>query len=713
MHVSYHIIDLFSCRVNSREKGRLDEAITFYQEALQLNPNFVEAYNNLGSALQENGRFEEAITYYKKALQLNPNVPVAYYNLGSALHKNGHLDEAITYYQKALQLNPNNPIAYNNLGSAFQENGRLDEAITYYRKALQLNPNYANAYNNLGSALQEKKLFDEAISCYQKSLRLNPNSDKAYNNLGTAFKNKGQLDEAITCYQKALQLNPNSTNAHYNLGTVLKEQAKFSEAVAAYDRVLESDPNHLLALWSRCMAQIPIIYRDTADIRISRNRYTEELLKLRSSVSLKTPEDIEAALEAVGTQKPFFLAYQGLDDRELQQCYGELVCKIMSSGYPQFSIGPAMPLHLAREPLRVGVVSRFFYYHPVWKTIIKGWIENLDKRKLHLFGYYTGGRKDKETDKAKQYFIRFIENIYSFDDLCKTILDSKLHVIIYPEIGMDPVTIKLAALRLAPIQCAAWGHPDTSGLPTIDYYLSSELMEPPDGDGHYTEQLVRLPNLSIHYTPHEISSAEVSRKTLGLRPKSILYHCCQTLFKFLPQYDEIFPRIAQQVGECQFLFSSLPEIPTVIEQFRVRIYEAFARFNLNAADYVVFLPYLDQIKYNAFNRISDIFLDPIGWSGCTSTLEAIDCNLPVITYPSSFMRGRESAAILRMIGLKETIVSSLDEYVELAAKLGQDSEWRHRLSEKIAQNKYVVYGDRACITALEDFIERVVNEKHS
>jgi predicted O-linked N-acetylglucosamine transferase (SPINDLY family) len=369
-----------------------------------------------------------------------------------------------------------------------------------------------------------------------------------------------------------------------------------------------------------------------------------------------------------------------------------------------------MPHYGAGQPLRVGVVSGFFESHPVWKIIMKGWIENADRKRIHLYGYSTGRRKDRETDRARQCFIRFVEDVYSFDELCNRIVNDNLHVILYPEIGMDSTTVRLAALRLAPVQCTSWGHPDTSGLPTIDYYLSGDLMEPPAGKDHYTERLIRLPNLSVYYTPDEVPGIEVIRDSFGLRPESVLYHCCQTLFKFLPRYDEVFPRIARQVGDCQFLFSSLPEIGTIKEQFRTRIHESFHRFNLNADEYVVFIPYLDQVRYRALNSLSDIFLDPIGWSGCTSALAAIDGNLPIITFPGMLMRGRESAALLTMMGLRETIAASLDEYVALATDLGRDSERRRGLAEKIAAHKHLVYRDRTCITALENFLENVVRE---
>lgn len=208
---------------------------------------------------------------------------------------------------------------------------------------------------------------------------------------------------------------------------------------------------------------------------------------MRDAIPLSTPQDIEIAARAVGSQTPFLLACQGLNDRELQSLYGELVCKIMALRYPQFAQPLRMPQPVQGKPLRIGIVSGFFYWHSVWKIPLGGWIENLDKKRFSLYGYYTGTVNEQTTAIARRQCTRFVEGVYALEELCRIIRSDNLHVIIYPEIGMDPMTVRLAALRLAPVQCTSLGHPETSGLPTIDYYLSSDLMEPADANAHYTE----------------------------------------------------------------------------------------------------------------------------------------------------------------------------------------------------------------------------------
>jgi predicted O-linked N-acetylglucosamine transferase (SPINDLY family) len=656
------------------------------------------------------GNIQQAEDICKKLLKVQPQNADALYLLGVIYCQYKKYDFAIASIEKSLQLNPQNPYAYFYLGNIFIENKQIDSAMASYQKATQVDPNCAPAYNNLGNAFSEKGVFDEAIRCYQRALHLDSTYAEASYNLGNAYQKNSETDKAIRYYQEALQLGLCDDDVYYNLGIALQEQCRNDEARIAYDKALSLNPNYVQARFARCMSHLPIIYPDLSSIQICRDRYFNELIQLRDTLPLKTQQDVEAAADAIGSNQPFNLPYQGYNDRELQQIYGELVCKIMTLRYPQFADRLAIPPKLSEGVLKVGIVSGYFYLHSNWKIPIQGWVENLDRQRFSLYGYYTGGKKDKETALARRCFKKFIEDIYSFEDLCQIIRNDNLHVLIYPEIGMDPMTMKLATLRLAPVQCTSWGQPNTSGLPTIDYYISSDLMEPTEADNYYSEQLIRLPNLSVYYIPQTNASVSVRRDVFGLRPKSVLYLCCQALYKYLPQYDDIYPRIAKQVDDCQFLFISSSKSALVTEQMRSRLSQAFARYSLDATDYVTFLPHLDTRQYYAINALSDIYLDSISWSGCNTTFEAIACNSPIVTLPGEFMRGRHSSAILTMMGVTETIASTQDEYIELAVRLGVDSEWRKQISGKIADNKHHIYRDMKCISALEDFLERTVKE---
>lgn len=656
------------------------------------------------------GNLQQAENICKELLKVQPQNADVFYLLGLIYCQNKNYDLAIASIEKSIQISPQNPYAYFHLGNIFIEKNQIDRAISLYQKATQLDPDFVHAYNNLGNAFSEKGFFDEAIRSYQRALDLDSTYAEASYNLGNAYQNNREIDKAIKCYHKALQVGLYDADVYYSLGIALTEQCKNDEALIAYDKALSLNPNYVKARFARCMSQLPTIYPNFSSIQIYRNRYRNELIQLRDTLPLETQQDVEAAAEAIGSNQPFSLPYQGQNDIELQQIYGELVCKVMSLRYPQFAERLAVLTKLSGEVLKVGFVSGYFYLHSNWKLPIQGWVENLDKQRFSLYGYYTGKKKDKETALARRCFKKFIEDIYLFEDLCQSIRNDNLDVLIYPEIGMDPMTMKLATLRLAPVQCTSWGQPNTSGLPTMDYYISSDLMETPEADTYYTEQLIRLPNLSVYYIPQTNPSVSVSRDTFGLRPKSILYLCCQALYKYLPQYDEIYPRIANHVDDCQFLFISSSKSAVVTEQFRSRLSEVFSRFGLDAAKYVTFLPHLDTRQYYAINALSDIYLDSIGWSGCNTTFETIACDLPIVTLPGEFMRGRHSTAILAMMGLTETIADSLDNYIEIAVRLGKDAGWRKHISEKIEDTKHFIYRDMKCVTALEEFLERAVNE---
>ncbi len=158
-----------------------------------------------------------------------------------------------------------------------------------------------------------------------------------------------------------------------------------------------------------------------------------------------------------------------------------------------------------------------------------------------------------------------------------------------------------------------------------------------------------------------------------MRPSACIYWCAQSLFKYLPQHDTVFPRIAREAGDCQFVFIEHPGVTGVTNLFRLRLERAFGQYGLRAEDYCLILPRLEHGQFLAASGLSDVFLDSIGWSGGNTTLDALAYDLPIVTLRGDLMRSCHSAAMLDMMGMTETVCASIEDYVALAVGLAGTS----------------------------------------
>jgi predicted O-linked N-acetylglucosamine transferase (SPINDLY family) len=694
---AFHLLGVVAHQLN---RG---DAASLVGWAVTLDPAFAEAHNDRGVIFAANGLFAEAMSCFERAVALNPEYSEARNNLGRALRSLGRYEEAAKQFEQVLKGAPASPVAHFNLASAYELAGRKPDAEKHYRSAISLRSDFVDAHIHLASLLQDAARLPEALAHAERAITLRSDSAGARNNLGNILRALGQRADAIAQYEIALKIDPSYVIAHYNCGVALRGETRIAEARVHFARALALKPGFLEAELALCMAELPALYEDESEVAKRREAYASRLAMLAADVE---SAGVPAALsEAVGSHQPFYLPYQGCNDRELQALYGSLVCKIMAARYPT----PVLPKPPAlREPIRLGIVSGFFRQHSNWKIPIKRWLNLMDRGRFKVFGYYTSADRDAETDAAAALCERFIQGPLSLDAWRRQVLDDAPHVLIYPEIGMDKVSAQLAAQRLAAVQCASWGHPVTSGFPTIDYFISSDLMEPADAAGHYSEQLLRLPNLSIYYEPSDVPPVVIDRWELGLRANAVVYWCCQSLPKYLPDFDDVFARIALEVPDCQFTFIEFAGGRGITELFLERLTRAFKAVGLDAAAHCVFLPRLAPDRFVAAIGQCDVVLDSIGWSGCNSILESLVHNLPIVTLAGEMMRGRHTTAILEMMDIGDGTARTIDEYVSLAGSLGRSGAKRAELSARIARQKHRVYRDRDCIVALETVLDRIV-----
>lgn len=556
--------------------------------------------------------------------------------------------------------------------------------------------------------LQRENRLDDAERLYRRVLNQEPDHAECLLRLTHLLLMMQQREEAFSLAQHLVHIAPDLAFGQYLAGYIARELGYWQQSRPYLLRAITLDPMHLFARVLCCMSAFTVC-GDEAERLSTLSGYATELAKLILDTPLATADRINAAANGIGAMTPFFLPYLGSDVTELQRQYGTWVCSILAAQHPGYC--RPVPRRAATGRIRVGIVSHYFQNHSNWKIPIKGWLEQLDRRKFSLHCYHTGETADECTEAARAMADTFLQ-ASDVDRLAAEIHGQQCDVLLYPGIGMDTVTLKLAALRLAPVQCASWGHPVTTGMPTVDYYLSSDLMEPPDGEQHYTETLVRLPNLSIWYDPPAPDVATTAPLAIpGLGRDDVVFLCCQNLLKYLPCHDDVFPALAAQAKTSRFVFIA-SQIAELTKKFRYRLEHAFQTRGMNAADHVTMLPYLDAAGFSALNARADIFLDSIDWSGCNTVFESLPFNKPIVTLPGPYMRGRHAAAILRMMGIEETIAASVDDYVAIAARLANDRQWRDDMSNRIARNKHKVYCDLATIAALEQFITAVSGRSH-
>lgn len=656
--------------------GRADEACASLLESIGADATRMRAHHDFGKIC---GGGAEVTRRYLSLLGLEGDPAADDYLRRSYLQTaSNHLPEAFETLLAAVAAGLQTPDVFSGLADLCEMQGLVSQSHAYrghahyfkdenshaiesYRQAMAGGPAEPLVYSRFAWSLAAVKRHDEAISVCRQGIAHHPDEEALYCRLAEMLQSDGRVEES-------------------------KQVA--ADASARFPRSFE------LKRW--LALSLPVVYETTEDIAVYRTRFAEGLADLGRCVATA-----KAAEALPGAWHNFYLAYQGGDDKALQSECGALVRQVMCANYPQWSRPVAMPAPGAHGKIRVGYVSTHLHKHTVAKLFL-GWLQAHDRNRVEVYAYHLGTRIDPMTHQFQRAADHFRHLPVALERVAKAIIQDQLHILVYLDIGMDTVSVKLSSLNLAPVQCVAWGHPVTTGLPSIDYFISSELMEPDNADQHYSETLIRLPGIGVNVPPPHVEHGLRSRADFGLGAEDCVFLTPQSAFKYLPQYDDVFPRIAGRVKHARFVFlrSGSANVARILE---ARLLSAFARHGLDGQEHLVFLPPQDHQDYLALNGAADVFLDQPGWSGGMTTLEALGCGLPVVTWPGAFLRARHSYAFLRRMALDQMIATDLDHFVDIAARLGTDVAWRQEQRQEVAARAHLLFGDSSCVAALERF----------
>ena len=685
--------------------------ISHLQKAIDLRPDFELARRQLITALIKSGRFPEAIKLGEESVAILPDSAELHFYL-SSLHL--HTDEkalAIASCERALALNPALLEARQSLSRLLLDTGQLEQAEASYRLEIELTPQHYGPHHQLGVVLNRMTRHAGAIEQFKRAISLNPRSGASYFSLGSAYIDFDAASEeglalSHANFEKAVEVEPQVSGFHCALGFSYFRKAQLDRAMASFDRAIELDPNNAKARWARVMLWAPAFSSNGTDESPDRSGFGGELARFEDWW-VKSEADGELF---VGDPQPFFLTYQEESNLALLRQYGQVCAKAMQRWLDRQK-SPAFKRPMEKR-IRLGIVSADIRLHSVWMALIKGWFRSFDPERFELVVFSLSDRTDPETSWARSKSDVFVGGPKTLSQWVAAMREQNCEILLYPAVGLHPTALQLACLRLAPVQINTWGHPDTSGLPTLDYYVSADCFEPADAQDHYSEQLVLLPHLGNRILPLAVPSSDPGLAAMNIDLERPILVCPGSPFKYQPGHDHVFADIAQRVPEVQLVFFR-PAVAALADLLQVRISEVFEAAGLNATDHVRLVRWLNFNEYHYVLRHADVLLDTIGFSGYNTAVQAMECGLPLVTREGRFLRGRLASGVLRRMELTELIVKSNADYVNLVVRLVTDRDYKAHIRHEIQQRRSVLFDDQSAMGPLQDFLESVARPGES
>jgi predicted O-linked N-acetylglucosamine transferase (SPINDLY family) len=626
------------------QSGRGAEGEPLIRRAIALRPHEANFHSNLGFALVNQGRKEEAAVSFAAAAALRPDSIEAQTNLGNALKELGRLDEANIAYRQALRIQPNSPMVLNNLAVMMLHQNRAQEAIELCRRAISSSPATPDLHNNLASALVRAGSFEEALAAADQAISLRPDYPEAHYNRGNALAALGRIEVAIDAYRRAIALRPEYAEVWLNLGNTMREARRPDDALECYRKAQAAGFRGIELLSNR-----GTVLKDTGEL-------DEALACFRQALWIRLDPMVESNLAYLlhfhpdSTPQSLAQAHQLWNEHH----------------------GRPMAVHIRshdndRNPnrrLRIGYVSPDFRYHPVGLFLVPLLAQH-DHGNFEIVCYSDARRPDAVTQQFRARADLWRETRQLSDEqLAAQIREDRIDVLVDLTMHMASSRLLVFARKPAPVQITYLAYCGTTGLETMDYRLTDPYLDPPGIDETvYIEKSIRLPRTYWCYEP-PAGEIEIGPQP-AMQAGHVTFGCLNNYCKVTRLTWEAWSELLQRVPDSRLLVHSAEG------QHRHRACDLMQSRGVDSErlTFVGFQPPAEYLRQ--YQRI-DIALDPIPYTGGTTTCDALFMGVPVVSLAGQTAVSRGGRSILSNIGHPELVARDAAEYVRIGADLAHD-----------------------------------------
>lgn len=636
------------------EAGRLDEALEYARLATQRQPRESRAWNLVGVVCRRTAALDDASDAYLRALELDPGYDDARCNLGELHLVRGNPGVALECFSAVLAGNPRHLQALVNRTAALLESQRLDEALQEATAAIKVFPDIPQLLVNIGNVYCQIGKGREAANAYRKALEIDPQCDEAMLSLAALTGAVDVLERCGTFLKQQIKLRGETVDLLSRLALTLFGLKQLDEAQRICERILSRQPDQIVALVT------------LGNILGTMGRPQEALSYFEKAVG------VHPDLSSIYSNVLFEANYLGKWSR------GEVFAR-----HKEWATRYESPLAMAAdairrggsfdrdgipERLKIGYVSADFVTHPVGFLLLDV-LRNHDRERVEVFCYSQVTGPDRLTEELRSHADHWRDTFFDNDvDLAQQIADDGIHVLVDLSGHTAGNRLKVFAMRPAPVQATWIGYFHSTGLRSIDYFITDPVSTPLNGGQLFSEIPAYLPECRWCYSPP--AYAPPVAVLPSTKTGSITFGSFNRLSKITDDVVACWAVILRRLPDARLVLktSGLHE-----EQIASALRDRFAMQGIDASRLDLRGTSHHAEMLRQYGDI-DVALDPFPFNGGMTTLEALWMGVPVIALSGDAVVSRQSVSVLSAIGLPDLAFATLDSYVDGAIALAQDRE---------------------------------------